>query len=101
MRYQNAIHQLMLHKTRGIVLHVTDFGETSVVVKIYTELFGLQGFLVNSVRKKNAKVKLKAVADKLICDVLLEQDIFASGNQQSQHEQLMLIPGAHDLDKML
>jgi DNA repair protein RecO (recombination protein O) len=47
----------MLHKTRGIVFQVTDFGETSVVAKIYTELFGLQGFLVNSVRKKNAKVK--------------------------------------------
>ena len=47
----------MLHKTRGIVLQVTDFGETSVVAKIYTELFGLQGFLINSVRKKNAKVK--------------------------------------------
>lgn len=47
----------MLHKTRGIVFQVTDFGETSVVAKIYTELFGLQGFLINSVRKKNAKVK--------------------------------------------
>ncbi len=47
----------MLHKTRGIVFQVTDFGETSVVAKVYTELFGLQGYLFNSVRKKNAKVK--------------------------------------------
>jgi len=46
----------MLHKTRGIVFRVTDFGETSVVAQIYTELFGLQGFLINSVRKKKALV---------------------------------------------
>jgi DNA repair protein RecO (recombination protein O) len=47
----------MLHKTRGIVFQITDFGESSVVARIYTELFGLQGYLINSVRKKNAKVK--------------------------------------------
>ena len=47
----------MLHKTRGVVFQVTEFGESSVVAKIYTELFGLQGFIINSVRKKNAKVK--------------------------------------------
>jgi DNA repair protein RecO (recombination protein O) len=46
----------MLHKTRGIVLSTTDYGETSIVAKIYTELFGLQSYLVNSVRKKNPKV---------------------------------------------
>lgn len=47
----------MLHKTRGIVFHVTDYSESSVVAKIYTELFGLQSYLINSVRKKNPKVK--------------------------------------------
>ncbi|MCX6290690.1 MAG: DNA repair protein RecO [Bacteroidetes bacterium] len=47
----------MLHKTRGIVFHVTDYSESSVVAKIYTELFGLQSYLVNSVRKKNPKIK--------------------------------------------
>src|SRR5437016_3948145 len=47
----------MLHKTRGIVFRVTDFGETSVVAQVYTELFGLQGYLINSVRKKNALVR--------------------------------------------
>lgn len=47
----------MLHKTRGIVFHVTDYSESSVVAKIYTELFGLQSYLINSVRKKSPKVK--------------------------------------------
>jgi DNA repair protein RecO (recombination protein O) len=45
----------MLHQTRGIALHATKFSETSYVVKIYTELFGLQSYLVRGVRKQNAK----------------------------------------------
>ncbi len=47
----------MLHQTRGIAIHVTKFSETSSVVKIYTELFGLQSYLVKGVRKQNAKIK--------------------------------------------
>jgi DNA repair protein RecO (recombination protein O) len=47
----------MLHQTRGIALHATKFSETSYVVKIYTELFGLQSYLVKGVRKQNAKFK--------------------------------------------
>lgn len=47
----------MLHKTRGIVLHVTDYSETSVVAKIYTELFGVQSYLLRGVKKRKAKVR--------------------------------------------
>ena len=47
----------MLHQTRGIAIHTTKFSETSSVVKIYTELFGLQSYLVKGVRKQNAKIK--------------------------------------------
>ncbi len=47
----------MLHKTRGIVFHVTDFSESSVVVKVYTELFGLQSYLLNGIRNKKSKIK--------------------------------------------
>lgn len=48
---------IMLHKTRGIVFHITPFSESSVVAKIYTELFGLQSYLINGVRSKKAKIK--------------------------------------------
>lgn len=41
----------MLHKTKGIVLRFTRYGETSIIVNIFTEAFGLQGYIVNSVRK--------------------------------------------------
>src|ERR1041385_8839287 len=61
----------MLHKTRGIVFQVTDFRETSVVAKIYTELFGLQGYLINSVRKKNAKVRQNVLHPLSLVDLVV------------------------------
>ena len=61
----------MLHKTRGIVFQVTEFGESSVVARIYTELFGLQGFLINSVRKKNAKVKQHVLHPLALVDLVV------------------------------
>lgn len=45
----------MLHKTPGIVLRTVRYGETSVVVNIFTELFGIQSYLVNGVRTGKAK----------------------------------------------
>jgi DNA repair protein RecO (recombination protein O) len=44
-----------LHKTKGIVLRTVKYGETSVIVTIYTELFGLQSYLVNGVRTSTKK----------------------------------------------
>ncbi len=45
----------MLHKTKGIVLRTVKYGETSVIATIFTELFGLQSYLVNGVRTVKAK----------------------------------------------
>ena len=45
----------MLHKTRGIVINQIRFKESSIIVRIYTEEFGLQSYIVNSVRSKNSK----------------------------------------------
>jgi DNA repair protein RecO (recombination protein O) len=46
----------MLHKTRGIVLKLTDYGETSVIVQIFTEKFGLQSYIINGAKKPRAKI---------------------------------------------
>jgi DNA repair protein RecO (recombination protein O) len=45
----------MTHKTKGIVLRTVKYGDTSIVVTILTELFGIQTYIVNGVRssKKN------------------------------------------------
>jgi DNA repair protein RecO (recombination protein O) len=45
----------MLHQTKGIVLRTVKYGETSVIVAIYTERFGLQSYLVNGVRTSSKK----------------------------------------------
>jgi DNA repair protein RecO (recombination protein O) len=44
-----------VHKTKGIVLRTVKYGETSVIVAIYTELFGIQSYLVNGVRTSSKK----------------------------------------------
>ena len=48
----------MLHKTKGIVLNFVKFKETSVIVKIYTEKFGLQSYIENGVRSSKSKNKI-------------------------------------------
>jgi len=50
----------MVHKTKGIVIRTVKYGETSVIVAIYTELFGLQSYIVNGVRMTSKKGSSKA-----------------------------------------
>lgn len=47
----------MWHTTRGIVFHSVKYSDTSLIVRIYTELFGLQSYLVRGVRKGGSRVK--------------------------------------------
>ena len=44
----------MTHKTKGIVLRSIKYGETSLVVWIFTEQFGIQSYMVNGVRTSKA-----------------------------------------------
>ncbi len=48
----------MIFKTRGVVFRFTKFKETSIIVTIFTEVFGLQTYIVNGVRSKSAKNKI-------------------------------------------
>jgi DNA repair protein RecO (recombination protein O) len=48
----------MIFKTRGIVFRFTKFRETSIIVTIFTETFGLQSYIVNGVRSKSAKNRI-------------------------------------------
>lgn len=49
-----------LHHTKGIVLRTVKYGETSLIVTIFTELFGVQSYLVNGVRTSSKKGSGKA-----------------------------------------
>lgn len=48
----------MIFKTRGIVFRFTKFRETSIIVTIFTEEFGLQRYIVNGVRSKSSKNRI-------------------------------------------
>lgn len=48
----------MLIKTRGIVFRFTKYGETSIIVNIFTEAYGMQGYIVNGVRSHTSKSKI-------------------------------------------
>ncbi|MBN2698975.1 MAG: DNA repair protein RecO [Bacteroidales bacterium] len=45
----------MLYKTRGIVLHALKYGETSLIVHVYTEKHGRQSLMVKGVRKSKGQ----------------------------------------------
>jgi DNA repair protein RecO (recombination protein O) len=49
-----------LYKTKGIVLRTVKYGETSLIVTMFTELFGVQSYLVNGVRVSTKKGSGKA-----------------------------------------
>ena len=48
------------HKTKGIVLRTVKYGETSLIATIFTELFGVQSYIVSGVRTSTKKGTGKA-----------------------------------------
>jgi DNA repair protein RecO (recombination protein O) len=51
----------MTHKTKGVVLRTVKYGETSIITTIYTELFGIQSYIVKDVRQSSKKSSAKAI----------------------------------------
>lgn len=49
----------MVHITKGIVLRTVPYGETSVIALLYTELFGLQSYIINGIRSTK-KIAVKS-----------------------------------------
>jgi DNA repair protein RecO (recombination protein O) len=51
----------MTHKTKGIVLRTVKYGETSIITTVYTQLFGIQSYIVKGVRQSTKKSSGKAI----------------------------------------
>lgn len=51
----------MTHKTKGIILRTVKYGETSIITTVYTELFGIQSYIVKGVRQNTKKSPAKAI----------------------------------------
>ena len=45
----------MIHTLKGIVLHYVKYKENSAIVYVYTDQFGRQAYLVNSIRGKKSR----------------------------------------------
>lgn len=45
----------MLHTTQGVVFHHIKYRETSIIVKIFTQVLGLQTYIIQGVRAKNPR----------------------------------------------
>ena len=50
----------VLHKTKAVILRSVKYGETSLIVSAYTELYGLQSYIVQGVRTSSKKAAGKA-----------------------------------------
>ena len=61
----------MLHKTRGIVFRFTRYGETSIIVNIFTELFGLQSYIVNGARGNSRAAKIALFQPLTLLDLVV------------------------------
>ena len=70
----------MLHKTRGIVFKTTDYGESSVIVQVFTEKFGLQSYIINGVKKPKAKISRNMLQPLHLLDMVVYHK--ATGNVQ-------------------
>jgi len=70
----------MLHKTRGIVFKTTDYSESSVIVQIFTEKFGLQSYLINGVKKPKAKISSNMLQPLHLLDMVVYHK--STGNVQ-------------------
>jgi DNA repair protein RecO (recombination protein O) len=54
--FYKKVRHSMTHKTKGIVLKTIKYGETSLIVTLLTELFGVQTYMVNGVRSSKKSV---------------------------------------------
>jgi DNA repair protein RecO (recombination protein O) len=62
---------MSLHKTRGVVFRFTRYGETSIIVSIFTDVFGLQSYIVNGVRSASARNKIALYQPLTLLDLVV------------------------------
>jgi DNA repair protein RecO (recombination protein O) len=70
----------MIRKTRGIVLHTTRYGESSLVVHCYTEQHGRQTYMVKGVRKSRKQNRSNLFQPLFILDF----EVYHKGTREIQ-----------------
>jgi DNA repair protein RecO (recombination protein O) len=72
----------MIHATKGIVLRTVKYGDTSIITTVYTELFGVQSYIVKGVRQSG-----KTSAGKAACfqpAAMLDMEVYHNELKQLQ-----------------
>lgn len=77
----------MLHKVRGIVLKTTNYSESSVVVQVFTDKFGMQSYLINGVKKPKAKIKMNMLQALHLLDMVVYHKINSNIQRVSEARQ--------------
>ena len=72
----------MVHSTKGIVLRTVKYGDTSIVTTVYTELFGVQTYLVKGVRQSSKTSSAKA--NFFQPSAILDMQVFHNDQKQLQ-----------------
>lgn len=78
----------MTHKTKGIILRAVKYGETSIITTVYTELFGIQSYIVKGVRQSTKKSSAKAIyfQHAAILDMVVYHNEFKNLNFIKEYE---------------
>ncbi len=63
----------MLVTTEGIVLHFIKYGESSVIVTIFTRDFGRQSYMVNAARSRKSQNKSNLLQPLFLVDLVAYQ----------------------------
>lgn len=63
----------MLQTTKGIVLRSVKYGETSLICSVFTEIYGVQSYLVQGVRSAKAKGKAGLLQPATLLDMVVYQ----------------------------
>lgn len=61
----------MVAKTHGVVFRLTKYGETSIIVSIFTSQFGLQSYIVNGARSRSGKGKIALYQPLTLLDLVV------------------------------
>ncbi|MCD8266769.1 MAG: DNA repair protein RecO [Prevotellaceae bacterium] len=59
----------MLEKTRGVVVHTVRYGDASVISDVYTEAFGMLGFIVKAERMRRSVARSLLLSPLAILDI--------------------------------
>lgn len=71
----------MVHKTKGIVLRTVKYGETSLICTVFTELLGLQSYMVKGARSAKAGTRK---ANQLFPSAMLDMVVYEQPNKNLQ-----------------